>query len=60
MTWNDLKYKILDMTEEQRKTDVTFLDPNDGEYYKIMKLYFAKEEDTDVLDPGHPFLTEWG
>jgi hypothetical protein len=43
------------MTREKRKSDVTVFDANDGEYHPCSAI--RVEEETDVLDKGHPYLT---
>ena len=57
-TWNDLKAKIEAMTDEQRNTDVTLFDDNDGEFCRLLFLSFTNKNDDngDVLDDNHPYL----
>ena len=56
MNWGELAHHIKEgMTREQRKSDVTVFDANDGEYHPCSSILV--EEETDVLDKGHPFLT---
>jgi hypothetical protein len=56
MNWGELATHIkLNMTREQRKSDVTVFDANEGEYYPCSAI--GVEEETDVLDKGHPYLT---
>ena len=55
MNWGELAIHIqLNMTREQRKSDVTVFDGNEGEYYPCPTIRVAEE--TDVLDKGHPYL----
>lgn len=56
LTWADLQEKISKMSPEQRNTDVTMFDTNDGEFFKLCELRFTEPE-CDVLDGNHPFLT---
>ena len=55
MTWMDLKAQIDEMTEEQRYTDVTVYDPADMEFYPVIGQ-IKLNENSDVLDEGHPFI----
>jgi hypothetical protein len=55
MTWDDLKYRIEQMTPEQRDTDVTFYDHNDEEFYQIRRLLIAVKGE-QAIDEGHPYL----
>jgi hypothetical protein len=56
MNWGELATHIqLNMTREQRKSDVTIFDSNDGEYHPCSAI--RVEEETDVLDKGHPYLS---
>ena len=54
MTWTELRDKINNMSEEQRNTDVTFFDSNEGEFFALCRLNFTSED--DVLDKNHPYL----
>jgi hypothetical protein len=57
MNWGELATHIkLNMTREQRKSDVTVFDANDGEYLFCSAIR-VEEEETDVLGKGHPYLT---
>ena len=59
MTWGELAEKIAAMNTEQRGTDVTFFDSNDGEFGAIVGLRFTDEKETDQLDHNHPYLYGW-
>ena len=59
MTWKDLSNKINTMTDEQKNTDVTFFDNNDGEFFALGNLLFTNENNCDILDHDHPYLTGW-
>lgn len=54
MTYEILSRYIAEMSEEQRKMDVTIFD-EDLEFTRVDRLTFA-DESNDVLDKGHPFL----
>jgi hypothetical protein len=55
MTWKELAQKINDLSEEQKNTDVTFYDTNDGQFYALRSFLIA-DKNEDVIDPGHPFM----
>jgi hypothetical protein len=55
MNWGELAHYIKDgMTREQRMSDVTVFDAKEGEYHPCPAI--CVEEETDVLDKGHPYL----
>ena len=55
MTWKELKAHIEVMDEEQIETDVMFFD-NRSEFFQVKSIEFS-DENCDVLDPNHPYLT---
>ena len=55
MTYKELKAHIEVMDDEQLDQDVTVRDVNIDETFKILGIEF--EEEDDVLDKNHPFLT---
>lgn len=56
MTWKELAEKIANMSEDQKRTDVTLYDHENGEFCALLNLHFT-DKDEDRLDPGHPYLT---
>ena len=59
LTWAELRDKIDEMPEEQQNTDVTMFDGNEDEFYRLCELKFTEEDECDVLDPNHPYLTSF-
>jgi hypothetical protein len=56
ITYQQLADMVSTWTPEQRNSDVTFFDGNEGEFGAITSVEFADPEEDDVLDPGHPYL----
>ena len=55
MTYRDLLGHLQVMDKEQLDSDATIYDEEDDEYRPIRDIDFATE-DTQILDPNHPFL----
>lgn len=55
MTWEKLAEHIANMTVEQRQTDVTILDVEENEFFRVQEIDVV--EGQDILDPNHPYLT---
>lgn len=56
MTYRELAEQLAHLNDEQLDSDVTVYDTNQDEYFGCYELVLRFEEETDVLDEGHPFL----
>ena len=60
MTYGELLDELQCLTHEQLNQDVTILVMGLDQMYPLIPnttLRIADAESTDVLDPGHPYLT---
>jgi len=54
MTYKELAMEIAKFNKEQLLQDVTVFNTFDQEYFPVR--YIETEEETDVLNKGHPYL----
>lgn len=59
MTYGELLAQLYELNPEQLQQTVTIKFRADDEFYPINKLSIITEDedDADVLDAGHPYLT---
>lgn len=65
VTYRDLARFIANMTDEQKDCDVTIFASTDGEFFPLVDVddndmfypMCESDDDNDVLDVGHPYLT---
>lgn len=56
MTWKQLADKIAQMTEDQKNTDVTIVDPLLSEAFPVKPAVMTEESEGFGLDENHPYL----
>lgn len=57
MTYKELIAALNAMPTERLEDDVSIFSPLDVEFYELKSVNVLAEGDSDILDPGHIYLT---